>query len=220
MNINVLNDITYGMYIITTKDNNKNIGCLINTVTQITSESPIVSISLNKENYTNKALKETKRCSISILTEKADQKLISTFGYFSSKEKDKFKEIKWREINNLPIVLEKACGYIIGEVIDIIDVNTHDIFLIKVKETKKIENKIPMTYKYYHEILKGKTSTKAPTYNENKEEENQMKKGNKYKCTVCGYIYNDEKEEIKFEDLPNDWKCPICGVGKDKFIKI
>ena len=47
-----------------------------------------------------------------------------------------------------------------------------------------------------------------------------MKKGNKYKCTICGYIYDDEKEDIKFEDLPDAWKCPICGVGKDNFIKI
>ena len=47
-----------------------------------------------------------------------------------------------------------------------------------------------------------------------------MKKGNKYKCTICGYIYDDEKEDIKFEHLPDDWKCPICGVGKDNFIKI
>ncbi len=77
-----------------------------------------------------------------------------------------------------------------------------------------------MTYKYYHEVLKGKTSSKAPTYNIIEEKENQMKKGKIYKCTICGYIYDDEKEKIKFEDLPNDWKCPICGVGKDKFIEI
>lgn len=220
MDVNVLNEISYGMYIITTKVKNKNVGCLINTVTQITSKSPIISVSINKENYTNKILKETKKCAISILTEEADQKLISTFGYFSSKDIDKFKDVKWKEIDSLPIVLEKTCGYIIGEVINIIDVNTHDIFLIKVKETKKVENKKPMTYKYYHEVLKGKTSSKAPTYNIIEEKENQMKKGKRYKCTICGYIYDDEKEKIKFEDLPNDWKCPICGVGKDKFIEI
>lgn len=220
MDITVLNNITYGMYIISTKTNNKNVGCIINTVTQITSKNPIISISLNKENYTNKILKETKHCAISILTEKASQNLISTFGYFSSKDKDKFKETNWNEINDLPVVLESANGYIIGEVIDIIDVNTHDIFLIKVTDTKGLSTDKPMTYKYYHEVLKGKAPKTAPTYNEIDRKENNMAKKQKYKCTICGYIYDDEKEEIKFEDLPNDWKCPICGVGKDKFIKI
>ena len=88
MNLQALNNITYGMYIITTKENNKNIGCIINTATQITSEKPIISISLNKDNYTNKALKETKKCSISILSEKTNKELISRFGYFSSKNTD------------------------------------------------------------------------------------------------------------------------------------
>lgn len=60
MDTAVLNNITYGMYIVTTKDNNKNVGCIINTVMQITSKNPIISISLNKENYTNKVLKENK----------------------------------------------------------------------------------------------------------------------------------------------------------------
>ena len=76
-----------------------------------------------------------------------------------------------------------------------------------------------MTYKYYHEVLKGKAPKKAPTYIK-EENINLNKEGNKYKCTVCGYIYDDAKEEIKFEDLPNNWKCPVCGVGKDKFIKL
>lgn len=34
MDTAVLNNITYGMYIVTTKDNNKNVGCIINTVMQ------------------------------------------------------------------------------------------------------------------------------------------------------------------------------------------
>lgn len=219
MNLQALNNITYGMYIITTKENNKNIGCIINTATQITSEKPIISISLNKDNYTNKALKETKKCSISILSEKTNKELISRFGYFSSKNTDKFKETNYKEIDNLPIVKESTCAYIIGDVINIINAETHDIFLIRVKKAEQLTNDTPMTYKYYHEILKGKSPSKAPTYIK-EENINLNKKGNKYKCTVCEYIYDDEKEKTKFEDLPNDWKCPICGVGKDKFIKL
>lgn len=216
MDYSVLNDLSYGMYIITTKINNKKVGCFINTAMQITSKSPVIAISLNKDNYTNEILKETRKCAISILSEKASSNLISKFGYFSSREINKFDDVNYQNIENLPVVLEDVCGYIIGEVMRVIDVDTHDIFLIKVLSTAKVLEQKPMTYSYYHEVLKGTSPKKAPTYQENKEKS----KANRYQCTICGYIYDDSKEEIAFEDLPDTWTCPLCGVGKDKFIKL
>ena len=216
MDFKALNDLSYGMYIVTTKKGNKNVGCFINTTMQITSKNPILAISLNKENYTNEVLKETRKCAISILSEKAKKELISKFGYFSSREINKFEDRNYQNISELPVVLEDVCGYIIGEVIRVIDVETHDIFLIRIQQAKKISEEVPMTYKYYHENLKGTAPKKAPTYQEGKTES----KGNRYQCSICGYIYDDSKEEINFEDLPEDWTCPLCGVGKDKFIKL
>ena len=216
MNLDTLNNLTYGMYIITTRENDKNVGCFINTAVQITSKNPIIAVSLNKENYTNQVLKKTKKCALSVLTEKAKQTLISKFGFFTSKEINKFENINFQYIEELPVVLEDTCSYIIGEVIKVIDVETHDIFLIRVLQAEKSINDVPMTYRYYHDNLKGKAPRKAPTYQEEKIEE----QANKYQCTICGYIYDDNKEQVKFEDLPDDWTCPMCGVGKDKFIKL
>lgn len=216
MDLSVLNNISYGMYIITTKKEHKNVGCFINSAMQITSKSKILAISLNKDNYTNEVLKETRKCAISILNEKANQKLISKFGYFSSREINKFDEVNYQNINELPVVIEDCCGYIIGEVIRVIDVETHDIFLIRIEQMEKLSDDVPMTYRYYHEVLKGKSPKKAPTYQEEKEEVTK----NRYQCSICGYIYDDSKEKIKFEDLPDNWTCPMCGVGKDKFIKL
>ena len=73
-----------------------------------------------------------------------------------------------------------------------------------------------MTYKYYHEVIKGKAPKTALTYIEEKNTggENGMKK---YQCTICGYVYDEEVEGTKFEDLPEDWVCPLCGVGKASY---
>lgn len=217
MDLSVLNNLSYGMYIITTKRENKKVGCFINTAMQITSKNPMIAISLNKENYTNEILKETRKCAISILNENASQELISKFGYFTSREINKFENVNYQSIEELPVVLEDVCGYIIGEVIRVIDAETHDIFLIRMQQTAKVLETKPMTYRYYHEVLKGKAPKKAPTYQEEKSSE---KKANRYQCSICGYIYDDSKEEVNFEDLPDDWTCPLCGVGKDKFIKL
>lgn len=212
----ILRDLTYGMYIISTKYNEKNIGCFVNTVTQITASSNIIAVSVNKENYTNKALKEGKRFSVSILSEKTNSELIGKFGFFSSKDTDKFENVEYIQANNIPVVIENMCGYLICEVIDVISVDTHDIFLAKIVDTKKINNFVPMTYSYYHEVIKGSAPKTAPTYMEEKQESTSIK----YKCIICGHIYDEIATGIKFEDLPDDWKCPICGVGKEMFRKM
>lgn len=215
-NTKVLQDISYGMYIVTTKYNEKKAGCIINTLTQVTSENPVISINLNKNNYTNQVIKESKVFSVSILSQNATLKLISNFGYASSKDKDKFKSVEYKEENNIPVVTEKVCGYLICEVINIIDCGTHDVILAKVVNLQKISNKEPMTYKYYHEVLRGTSPKNAPTYRKEASNKNE----NKYRCKICGYIYDDSKEDIKFEDLPDDWKCPLCGAPKSMFEKI
>ena len=99
MDKNVFKDITYGMYVVATKKK-RNVGCFINTLIQITSDKPMVAISLNKENYTSKVLKDTKKFSVSILKEVNHDKIISTFGYSSSEKVDKFVDVDYEEILN------------------------------------------------------------------------------------------------------------------------
>jgi len=219
MDLNIFRDITYGMYVLATKYNGKNVGCFVNTVTQITSENPIISVSVNKKNFTNEAIRANKKFVVSILSEETKSDVIGKFGFHSSKDIDKFEDFKYEEVEGLPVVDENMCGYLICELLEVIDAETHDIFLARVINTKKQNNLKQMTYSYYHEVIKGKAPKTAPTYIEEKTNggENGMKK---YQCTICGYVYDEEVEGTKFEDLPEDWVCPLCGVGKENFEEI
>ena len=210
---NVFRDISYGMYLVTTKNEDFSSGCIINTLIQITSQNPLIAISLNKNNATHDEIVISKRFAVSVLSEETNQEVIKTFGYFSSKEINKFEKVKYEEKNNLPVVLEDISSYLICNVVNIIDCETHDLFIGRVEVTNKVSDKIPMTYKYYHENRKGTSPKNAPTFIEEK-------KKDAYRCTICGYIYDNEKEEIPFEELPDDWVCPRCGVGKELFEKI
>ena len=203
---NVFRDVSYGMYLVSTK-NETSSGCII------TSTNPLIAISLNKNNATHNEIVKSKRFAVSVLSEETNQEVIKTFGYFSSKDINKFDKVKYEEKDNLPVVLEDISSYLICKVENIIDCETHDIFIGRVELTEKVSNKIPMTYKYYHENRKGTSPKNAPTFIEEK-------KKDAYRCTVCGYIYDNEKEEIPFEELPDDWVCPRCGVGKELFEKI
>ena len=217
MDKTVFYDISYGMYVVTTKEKDKNIGCIANSFCQITSADNVVSISLNKDNYTNKVIKESKKYALSIISEKTNPELIGKFGFFSSKDVDKFEGFDYEEIAGLPVVKENCSGYVICEVFDIVDCGTHDIFLAKAIDGNRFNNNAPMTYSYYHKVIKGKAPEKAPHYIA---EEKATTEGKKYECSFCGYIYDENAEGIPFADLPDDYKCPICGMKKSVFKEV
>ena len=206
MNKDLFKKVSYGMYAVTTKNQNKNIGCIINTFTQITSENALISISLNKNNYTNKSIKETKKFVVSIISEKTPKSLISTFGFSTSLDTDKFIDFDYTMIEELPVLKENTVGYFLCEVQKIIDCNTHDIITARVVSIEKYNDYKPMTYDYYKENLRGFSPKNAPTYIEKEIVEKE-----EYICSICGYVHEGE--------LPEDYVCPMCGVDKSLFKK-
>jgi len=211
---NVLRNISCGVYIVSSL----NAGCVINTLTQVNSKDPLISISLNKENYTNEVIKNTKKFAVSILSENATMDIISNFGFKTSKDINKFNNVKYDVVDDNFVLTENVVGYIICEVKDIVDCDTHNLFIAHVIDSKIIDDTNAMTYNYYHKVLKGSTPPKAPSFVEIKKDcENDSKK---YQCIICGHIYDDSVEDINFEDLPDNWVCPKCRVGKDKFKRI
>ena len=206
MDKNVIRNLSYGMYIIGAKKD-KNVGCVVNTVFQITSDPMTIAVSINHNNCTNKSIKETNKFSVSILDENINPEIIGVFGYKSSKEVDKYKNIDYDIENGLPI-LKDTCGNMICEVVNTIETDTHTIFIANVTNMLNYNKKTPMTYKYYHEVLKGKSPKNAPTFIKEETGEKLV-----WKCSVCGY-------EIEIDELPEDFKCPICGVDASLFKKI
>lgn len=210
MDKKVLRNLSYGVYVVTSRDKDKNVGCIANSIMQVTSNPSVIAVSINHDNYTNKVIKENNKFGVSILKETTDAKIIGTFGYKSSKDNDKFDGINFKEISEIP-VLENTCGYMVCKVIDTMETSTHTIFLGEVIEADDYSTENAMTYKYYHENLKGSSPKNAPTYEETSTSQvDKDSKKRKWKCSICGYIH-------EADELPDDFKCPICGVGKEYF---
>ena len=208
MDKQVIRNLSYGMYIIGANDS-KLVGCVVNTIVQITSDPITIMVSVNHDNYTNEVIKKTKKFSVSILDEKIDPEIIGIFGYKSSKDIDKYENIDYSVVDNLPVI-NNTCGNMICEVIDTLETNTHTIFLARVTNMFNSSDKTPMTYKYYHEVLKGKSPKNAPTYISEKEKNNEK---TIWKCSVCGY-------EVEKDELSEDFICPICGEPVSAFNKL
>ena len=166
MNKKVLFDLNYGLYIVTTKNAEEFSGCVVNTVTQVTAEEkPKLIVAINKENYTAEIAQKSRKMNISVLSQEADMLLIGKFGFRSGRDINKLEETQYTlGKNGIPIITEKAVSYIECNIIQVIDCGTHNIFMLEMQEGEKLKEKEPMTYQYYHTVIKGKTPPKASSY--------------------------------------------------------
>ena len=215
MDKTALFNLSYGLYIIGTRDGERDVGCVVNTVTQATSSPVTLTVCINKDNYTNACVKNTKEFTVSILSEETVQSTIGVFGFSSSSERDKFAEVpSGKTPAGLPYVNTGVTSVLECKVLDFIDSFTHTIFIAEVIEAENLSKEPPMTYAYYHRVLKGKTPPKASSYVAEPEAVATPPKG--YHCSVCGFGYPGSVEE--FEQLPDDFACPLCGVPKSRFV--
>ena len=176
---------------------------------QITSSPATIAVSVNKNNYTHDCILKSKKFAVSVLHEQSSPDIISVFGFSSGRDTDKFSKVDYAVKGMMPVVANSA-AYIVCDLEKTMETNTHTVFLGKVADADVLENKPPMTYAYYHNVVKGKTAKNAPTYIEEKTE-----KG-KWVCSVCGYVYDGE---VPFEELPDDFRCPVCKQPKSAFVK-
>ncbi|AGB04035.1 conserved protein of DIM6/NTAB family [Aciduliprofundum sp. MAR08-339] len=165
MDRKVLHELSYGMYVISSVKDGKLNGQIANTAFQITSKPARIAISINKENLTHEFIESSGVFSVSILSTEAPFKFIGLFGFRSGRDVSKFDNTRYKiGVTGAPIVLDHSLGYIEARVVDSIDVGTHTLFVGEVVDAEKLGEGRPMTYDYYHNVVKGKTPEKAATY--------------------------------------------------------
>jgi flavin reductase (DIM6/NTAB) family NADH-FMN oxidoreductase RutF/rubredoxin len=227
MNLNALHNCSYGLYVISSRKGDRLNGQIANTVFQVTSAPPTITVSINKQNLTHEFITESKAFAASILSRDTPLSFIGHFGFKSGKEVDKLKDVNYKlGETKTPIVLDHTLAYLEARVINQVDVGTHTIFIGELVGADVLREGEPMTYAYYHQVKRGTTPKTAPSYIEERKE--AAPKMAKYECTVCGYIYDPElgdpdggiKPGTPFEEIPDDWVCPVCGASKDQFKKM
>lgn len=194
-NKKITRKITQGMYILTTTNG----GCVVDAVSQISSgDNPLISVAVMKSNYTNELLQTNTKFALSVVGKNINPEIIKTFGYNSMRDINKFKNVETTEVNEIKIIND-SLGYMVCEIIERIDNDTHTLFIGKLVNCDVFKDEEAMSYQYFQE---------------HKDELIQMKKQEgqtSWKCTVCGYIHTG--------DNPPE-KCPICGVPADMFVMV
>ncbi len=197
MNPKALFKITYGLYVLSARQGEKDNGCIINTVMQVAEKPVRLAISVVKENLTCQMIRETGVFNVSAISTEADFALFQRFGFQSGRDVDKFRgfEAVKRSENGLYYVTEQTNGFLSAKVVEMKDLGTHMLFIAEVTDGDVLSDGWACTYAYYQADIKPKP---APA------------KKKSWVCEICGYVHEGE-------DLPDDFVCPICKHGKDAF---
>lgn len=205
MNEKTMFQLTYGLYVLTTKEGEKDNGCIINTAMQVTSTPNCIAIAVNKANLTHDMILKTKAFNLSIISEAASFELFKRFGFQSGRDVDKFAGFSafQRKENGVPYITKGTNGFISAWVKQTVDLGTHTLFIAQVTDMDILSEVPSVTYGYYQKNIKPAPEKKGTTADGK----------TIWRCVICGYEYVGE-------ELPEDFICPICKHPASDFEKI
>ena len=193
---NALHKISYGLYVVTCNDGVKNNGLIVNTVQQVADSPKLISVSINKANYSHDVIKNSGKLNVNCLTVDTPFSVFENFGFRSGVAADKFAGFEHGYTDNGLAYLPKYVNSVLSlKVENYLDLGSHGMFICSVEGATVLNDKESMTYAYYLANVKPKPQPQA-------------KKG--YICKICGYIYEGE-------ELPADYICPLCKHGASDF---
>ena len=193
MDNKVMYNLTYGLFVLTAKDDGKDNGCIVNTVSQVTTEPNRICVAVNKLNFTHDMIQKTGEFNVSILTEGSKFETYKHFGFQSGRDIDKMEAIDFkRSANGIAYLTNETNAFISAKVVSETDLGTHTLFLADVTDGGVLSDNPSVTYAFYQKYIKKKPGQDASA---------PAKKG--FICTICGYIFEGD-------ELPPDFVCPLC----------
>lgn len=202
---NPMFNLTYGLFVVTARENGKDNGCITNTVGQVTDKPNRISLTVNKANVTHDMIDATGLFTASIISQEADFELFKHFGFQSGREADKFADFTdvKRTSNGTLAVTKGTNSYIAARVCKQLDLGTHTMFIADVVETAMLNAARSADYSYYLQNIKPQPKEVGTTA------EGQTI----WRCMICGYEYIGE-------ELPEDFICPLCKHPASDFEKV
>ena len=197
--------LSYGLFVLTAREGEKDNGCIINTAIQAASEPNQISICVNKASFTHDMIMRTGMFTVSIISQKASFDLFKHFGFQSGKDVNKFESFNAckRCENGIYYITEGTNAYISVKVEKTEDLGSHTMFIGEITDMEVLTDDNSATYEYYMNHIKPKLQEIGKTDDGR----------TVWRCTICGYEYVGD-------DLPDDFICPICKHSAEYFEKI
>lgn len=162
---NALEDISYGVYIVTATDGEKHNGQIANSVIQVTNTPPQLAVCISKQNLTHEYISKTGIFGMSVLEKETSMLFMGPWGFKSGRTTDKFHGVNYKDgKTGVRLVADNSLSVMEAKVVSKLDVGTHTIFVGKIVNSEVLKDGEVLTYEYYHREKKGKAPKTAPTY--------------------------------------------------------
>ena len=203
--------LTYGLFVLTAKEGEKDNGCIVNTVQMLTSDPTRVVVFVNKSNYTEGMISRTGEFNVSILQKDTPFALFKHFGFQSGKDTDKFSQRVYpRSQNGLYYIYENSNAMLSCKVVGKHDYGTHTLFVGEVVEAKVLSSQKSLSYEQYLTEVKPQPQKAQVTPTQG--EKADVPQTEKWVCKVCGYVHEGP--------LPEDFICPWCKHPASDFERV
>ncbi len=192
-------NISYGIFMLATKDGDRINGCITNTCMQVAMSPTRVAIACINKNLTCEMIKNSGVFAMSILDQSATFDTIKRFGMQSGRNVDKFEGLSCPvDEKGIPYLPFQTCAVLSCHVISKEDLGSHTLFIAEVDDAIRTSENTPLTYNDYQNNVKPKPAAQV------------QKKIKGWRCKICGYVYEEP-------NLPADFICPLCGHPASDF---
>lgn len=153
-----LRSLTYGLFVITARESDKDNGCIANTAVQVGANPTRIAISVQMGNLNRELIERTGKFNVSVLTEDTPFEIIRHFGMQSGRDLNKFADFKSveRSHNGLYYLTEHVNAMFSCEVKEKLDLGSHMLFIGEVTESKVLGTGPSCTYAHYHKAIRPK----------------------------------------------------------------
>ena len=151
-------NLTYGLFVLSARDQDKDNGCICNTAVQVASDPLRLMVSVQTGNLTREMIERSGMFNVSVLTEDVPFETIRHFGMQSGRDVDKFASFPAvaRSHNGLYHLTENVNAVFSCKVVEKKDLGSHMMFIGQVTEAKVLGKKPSCTYAHYHKAIKPK----------------------------------------------------------------
>lgn len=149
----ILYKIPLGLYVLGANDDKKDAGAIIDAVMMASNQPCALAVSCGNQGYTKQVIDKNLCFSLSVLPKDISPFVIANFGFFSSKDRNKWSFVKHHQFHKLPVI-DDALVHIYAKVIHKYELCSNTIFIAEVIDAITNKNGESLLYQDYRGKLK------------------------------------------------------------------
>ena len=149
--MSALEKFTYGMFLLSAREEEKDNGCIVNTVMQVTSHPTRIAVCVFKRNLTHDMVLHTGQFNLCCFSVDADFALFRRFGFQSGRKTEKFAGLSCleRSENGIYLLTQGINASLCARVTDAIDLDDHTLFIAEVTRSRVVSQVPSCTFQDY-----------------------------------------------------------------------